>query len=36
MIDELFALCYKLKTGKMKATTNPEGSFLTVIGLREF
>lgn len=35
MVDELFAFCYKLKTGKMKATTNPGGLFLTVVGLRK-
>ena len=23
MVDELFSFCYKLKTGKMKASTNP-------------
>ena len=35
MIDELFKFCYSLKTGKTKATTNPGGLFLTVVGLRE-
>ena len=35
MVDELFAFCYKLKTGKAKATTNPGGLFLTVVGLRK-
>ena len=35
MVDELFSFCYKLKTGKMKASTNPGGLFLTVVGLRK-
>lgn len=35
MVDELFSLCYKLKTGKMKASTNSAGLFLTVMGLRK-
>jgi plasmid replication initiation protein len=35
-IDELFYFCYKLKTGKMKASTNPGGLFLTVVELRKF
>jgi hypothetical protein len=35
MIDELFAFCYKLKTGKIKAATNPGGFFLTMLGLRK-
>jgi plasmid replication initiation protein len=35
MIDELFKFCYNLKTGKVKATSNPGGLFLTVVGLRE-
>jgi hypothetical protein len=34
MVDELFAFCYKLKTGKIKSSTNPGGLFLTVVGLR--
>lgn len=35
MIDELFAFCYKLKTGKIRAASNPGGLFLTVIGIRK-
>jgi hypothetical protein len=35
MVDELFSFCYKLKTGKMKASSNPGGLFLTVVGLRK-
>ncbi len=35
MLDELFKFCYNLKTGKTKATTNPGGLFLTMVGLRE-
>ena len=35
MVDELFKFCYNLKTGKTKASTNPGGLFLTMIGLRE-
>ena len=35
MIDQLFAFCYKLKTGKVKAVANPGGFFLTMIGLRK-
>jgi hypothetical protein len=35
MIDELFKFCYNLKTGKVKAASNPGGLFLTVVGLRE-
>ncbi|MFC7670970.1 hypothetical protein ACFQT0_28930 [Hymenobacter humi] len=35
LVDELFAFCYKLKTGKVKATSNPGGLFLTVVGLRK-
>jgi plasmid replication initiation protein len=34
MMDELFSFCYKLKTGQVKATTNPGGLFLTMVGLR--
>lgn len=35
MVDELFAFCYKLKTGKVRASSNPGGLFLTVVGLRK-
>lgn len=35
LVDELFSFCYKLKTGKVKASSNPGGLFLTVIGLRK-
>lgn len=33
LVEELFKFCYALKTGKMKATVNPAGLFLTIIGL---
>lgn len=32
--DELFRFSYNLKAGKVKASRNPGGLFLTVIGLR--
>jgi plasmid replication initiation protein len=35
MVEELFKFCYALKTGKTKATVNPGGLFLTIIGLRD-
>lgn len=35
LLTELFNFVHKLKTGKVKATTNPGGLFLTIIGLRE-
>lgn len=35
MVEELFKFCYALKTGKTKATVNPAGLFLTIIGLRD-
>lgn len=35
MVNEFFSFCYKLKTGKMKASVNPGGLFLTVAGLRK-
>ena len=34
-LAELFNFMHKLKTGKVKASTNPGGLFLTMIGLRE-
>lgn len=34
-VDELFRFCHGLKTGGIKAKTNPGGLFLTRIGLRE-
>lgn len=35
LLAELFNFVHKLKTGKVKATTNPGGLFLTMIGLRD-
>ena len=35
LLAELFSFVHKLKTGKVKAITNPGGLFLTMIGLRE-
>lgn len=34
-VDEVFKFCHGLKTGKVKAVSNPGGLFLTMIGLRE-
>lgn len=35
LLAELFNFVHKLKTGKVKASTNPGGLFLTMAGLRE-
>ena len=35
LLADLFNFVHKLKTGKVKASTNPGGLFLTVIGLRD-
>lgn len=34
-VTDLFNFIHKLKTGKLKATVNPGGLFLTMVGLRE-
>jgi plasmid replication initiation protein len=35
LLADLFNFVHKLKTGKIKASSNPGGLFLTMIGLRE-
>jgi plasmid replication initiation protein len=34
-VSDLFSFLHKLNTGKLKATSNPGGLFLTMVGLRE-